>query len=268
MYAPTERSGGWYGLSACDDTEGLMKEINARLADLGDAIRESAHRDIYVADTGRVISTVDLGGKREAIDLGHTGHESNAKQPTAFAIDPPGIAQGLQDYPEMLRKELGRGSFIPEVAEGAQEGSQRSALSMQFRMHPLATKARAMRTHFGDALVRVNRMIAKMAIVHNLGGITKEHSKGVKHSINWSPMLPRDEELTTNKINLAVSGHYLSPQTAMESNLKDIVNDPADEMIKVRESLEFEASLQMKVDAAKMKTDIATPAASTGAKEA
>lgn len=214
VYIPTERDGGYYGASAIDGLERLAEEVNSRLADIGDVIQEGAHREIFIRNVNNPVSR-DIGGTRPAIDLGLSAGPSKA-DPDAFSIDPPTLPDALVSFPKELRNLLGIDAFIPAVAEGTDEGSQRSALTLAFRMWPLTTKMRAIRASWQEALSRLSKMIAEIAIQKGVGGISREHTKNIIWEVDWSPMIPRDRETEVNEAILSVQAGIMHPTTAIE----------------------------------------------------
>lgn len=262
VYIPRERAGGYYGLSIIDDLKGLAKEINARMADIGDSVADASHRQLFVRNIAGSIRTRDIGENRNALDLGQQA--PGADKPDMVAIEPPKLSDGLVNYPEILRKQFLRDAFLSSVAEGEDEGSQRSALTLAFRMWPLTSKAHITRSYWETALIRLNKMIARMAIFHRVGGITEAHLKGVAFHIDWPPMIPRDREQLVNEVTLLLNSNALSPYSAL--NVLQMVPDPSEEIDRVKEWLDYQSQLAMQQEAAKQKVKTASqqPVASTG----
>jgi len=240
FYIPRERAGGFYGYSIVDDLKGLAREINARLADMGDVIAENAHRVWFVRNVGPTVRTRNVGGKT-MIDLG-TQAPGVSNLPEAFMQDPPDIPTTLGDYPEVLHEQFGRDGFLPAVAEGKDEGSQRSALTLAFRMWPLTSKARAIRTYWTNALNRMNRTIAEMGIKRKQLKVPVTVLDEVQWLCEWSPMIPRDREQLVNEAVLAVSTGFMAPLTAIR--ILGQVTDPIAEYEAIREHKEWESELQ------------------------
>lgn len=245
VYIPRERSGSYYGISAIDDLEGLTKEYNARMADIGDVIHETSHRQTYMRNVTGSPHVRDLGGVLKAVDIGNTRPGATDK-PEVWSDEPPGLHEGFMSYPELLRRQIGRDGFIPPVSEGEDEGSQRSALTLAFRMWPITSKIRAIRSYWNVGLTQIAKMICKIAIlkeidVNSLGVMTKETMKGLSMYQSWSPMIPRDREQIVNEVILATQSEILSPLTGLE--ILHFVNDPADELQRVKDWLTFQATI-------------------------
>ncbi len=254
VYIPRERNGGYYGLSIIEDLKGLSKEINARMTDIGDVIAETSHRVVFIRNAPGNIRTRDIGGLRNVVDLG--SKIGSGGDPDAIPIDPPKMADNLVNYGEILRKQFIRDAFISSVAEGEDEGSQRSALTLAFRMWPITSKSRSIRMYWDNGLTRINRMIARIAIAKKIGGITSDHLKGMNIHNEWSPQIPRDREQLVNEVNILLGRQALSPFTALK--ILGTVQDPSDEMVRVKEWLEYTTKLQsqaqMQIDSNKAKT--------------
>jgi putative transposon-encoded protein len=262
VYIPRERAGGYYGLSMIDDLRGLAKEYNARLADMGDVIAETSHREVFLRNVGGTVKTRDIGGLRSVTDLGQG--VPNQDKPDAFTIEPPAMPQGLVEFPENLRNQYIRDAFISSVAEGEDEGSQRSALTLAFRMWPITSKARATRTYWTNALNRLNKMIIIMAATGEQDGITLDDLAMVNLHCEWSPMIPRDREQQVNEVTLMLQAGALSPTTAL--GILSIVDDPWEELDKIKDWMEYQNEMAMQNEAKKqqIKTAIQGPVASTG----
>lgn len=264
VYIPRERSGGYYGLSIVEDLKGLAKEINARMADMGDVINETSHREIFVRNIPATIRTRDIGGLRPVTDLG-VRPPGTQGEPDAFSIDPPKMSDNLVNYSEILRKQFLRDAFISSVAEGEDEGSQRSALTLAFRMWPITSKARAMRAYWENGLIRFNKMIAKIAAMHpDITGITEDHLKNVKFYCEWASQIPRDREQLVNEVTLLLQTESLSPYTALQ--ILGTVQDPAEEIEKVKAWMDFknQQATNLEMGKQKAKTAVQAPIASTG----
>lgn len=246
-YIPRERSGGYYGLSLLDDLVNEVKELNARMADMGDAVFEVAHREVFFKNLNRTPGTIDYGGTRPGIDIGFAA-PGQPGEPDAFPIDPPAISDGVSSYPETIRKQLQRDGFVPGVAEGEDEGSQRSALTLAFRMWPLTAKVRAVRTYWTVGLIRIAKKILKMGIIKKQIQVPMSVFDDIDWAVEWSPMIPRDREQELNEIVMSVQSNILSPQDAL--TLLNLVDDPVEGYKKVIEWLKLQANIQAQIKAA------------------
>lgn len=263
VYIPRERAGEYYGIPMAADLMGLAREINARMADMGDVIAESSHRQVFIKNAPAAIRTRDLGGQGVAVDLGSNG--PNQPEPSVETVDPPSIPANLAEYPDRLRDEFRRDGFLSAVADGEDEGSQRSALTLAFRMYPLTSKARAVRTYWTNALVRFSKMIARIAIFQGDEGLTSEDLEGVDFYCDWSPMVIRDREQLVNEVVLMLQSNAMTPKTAMD--ILGYVPDSNEEVSELKKWMQFQAMLTQKGGEGsndKARIGVQSPVAETG----
>jgi hypothetical protein len=259
VYIPTERSGSFYGLSACENMDGIIKEMNARVADMGDIIYDASHRDLWVRNLGnKTIGKQKLPDGRLALDLGNTP-PTGKDAPEIGVVNPPTLPDGLVQFPELLHMQFGRDTFVPPVADGQDEGSQRSALTLAFRMWPLTSKIRVLRGNWTIGLIRLAKMIARLGI--QFGHITDDHLKHMRWSVEWAPMIPRDSEMMLNTAILLMQSNALAPIDALES-LK-VVTDPAAAYKRTQAHIEWLTKLQAAAKAQAAPTETTTPTASS-----
>ena len=237
VYIPHIRSTGFYGDSLISpDVIGIVKELNTRVADFGDSVSDDSHR-VYVGSgfQGRP-ELYDLAPGIRIIQLPSapsiTGKESSpelAQLGSGTASAP--MAQLTKDLYEHFR----RAAAIPAVADGEDEGSQRSALTLAMRMWPLMSHIQMERVFWGDAFSHLNRMAIEMAlsIKTDLPGLSKkmdmvtEDLLDMRLESRFSPILPRDREAFVDEIvqraavNMGSLEHLLS--------LLDDIEDPSGE---------------------------------------
>lgn len=259
VYIPIERIGSYYGVSRLEGLEGLSKEINSRFADLGDIVRNNTDQRLW----GRNITqarTRDIGAFAAVTDVGTASGPE--RQPELNVINPPQITPKLIELPEELRQQLSRTSNVPPVADGEDEGSQRSALTLAFRMWPLTSRAKAARTNWTNGLIRFAKILIRMASVIHVGDVTEEMLGFIRLGCDWSPQIPRDREQVLNEVILLVQVGALSPVTAL--GMLDIVDDPQAELLKVREDLQFKSDLATAAEAKKQEQKLQKPVADSG----
>jgi hypothetical protein len=245
VYIPRRRVANYFGLSIVDDLEGLARELNSRVADMGDIIRETAQRDTFIRNVTNNIKTRDIGGLRPAVDLGNNG--PGQEQPDVFNIDPPTLSEGLTKFPNTLSEQFSNDSGVPPIAYGIDEGSQRSALTLATRFWPLTSEARSQRNHWGVGLKRIAQIIGVIAMTKNLRGITLDHLMGIRMKVSWAAMIPRDTELTLNMVVSLMGQWALDPETALEK--LDIVDDPLEVIEKAKVFFQWKAEQEAKAQA-------------------
>ena len=276
VYIPHLREGNFWGSSMIEDIRGLLRELNARTADTGDAIRTTVHRKRYVRDLNGDVKPKKLDTGVEAINLGQTSPASKVS-PHVFTEDPPNMPASLVDWNNQLWVQLMREGNVGPIAFGEDEGSQRSALTLAFRMWPSTSHAQAERTFWTDGLNQIARYILKMCAVKAkfLKGVVipEDFLKNLQFSQAWLPQIPRDREQKVNEVVLLFQAGLRSPDLCIKM-LGDVAY-PKEELDSIREWQTFQAGLAIKVKAAASpgasgtagvgaQTQLTTPKATSG----
>jgi hypothetical protein len=223
FYIPRERAGSFYGISQCDDIIGLARESNARLADIGELIKDNIHRDYFARNVTSSPKPLDLGMERPAINLG-VSSPATKQLPEIWTIDPPNLGQHPDWYERILRGLMRDDAGFSGVAFGEDQGGERSAKTLAARMWPTTAKMRAVRTYWSTAMVAMAKQIIEIAIEKGIGGMTEKHLKTVDFNASWFPMMPKDEEQQVDRAVALVQTGIMSPQTAIE--VLDVSDDP------------------------------------------
>jgi hypothetical protein len=132
----------------------------------------------------------------------------------------------MEKLNDQLYQHFRREAFIPAVADGEDEGSQRSALTLAMRMWPLLSHTSMERVYWTDALSLLDGMILRIGKEHSLGGITEE-LLGMRIERRWAPMLPRDREVFINELVNRAGGNLGSIKHLL--SLLDDIEDPEGE---------------------------------------
>lgn len=271
VYIPRLREGNLYGSSFIPDISGLVLEYNARTSDEGDAVRKSAQvRFVGKNITGEVaIKPLDNYGN-SYIDLGTTNPAFDG-EPTLDPLPAPQWLDSYGGFKEFLWSQLLRDSGMGTIAFGEDEGSQRSALTLAFRMWPSTTLAKQQRSFWTDGLNRLSRYVLRACAIKGIRINNQTVPKGIEKEIDiapdWLPMIPRDREQQVNEVILQVQAGIMTPERAFKT-LGD-VPDVVEEVKQTKEWLQFLSSMEaLKKTAGKGASEnIASPAANSGLKE-
>lgn len=194
VYIPHIRTGGFYGINAFDHLKGIIKEMNLRFGDYGDAVNDDSHVPIAMRNVNGSPQVRRIADGIKILDLGNsaniTGSES---QPDIFEVHKTRASTSMQQLLGEIIDQYRRDSFVPAVAEGEDEGSQRSALTLATRFWPLTSHAGIERIYYGSGLDVFNSYLLKMMATKEIMGITEAHTK-MRIKESWAPMLPRDRE--------------------------------------------------------------------------
>lgn len=244
VYIPRMREGEFWGSSIVDDMKGLVKELNGQYAHNGDAVAKTVHRRNFGRNIVSQLQQKSLDGSETFIDLGQA-NPSTKLEPEIYSEASPTIPMGMFDHTKSLWQEILRVSSLSDISFGEDEGSQRSALTLAFRMWPSTSFSRWQRSHWAEGLEVISRMILDMMIVKgikiNNKTIDKDYSHRVDFLIDWYPMIPRDREQQINEVVLLVQTGVMSPKRALET-LGD-VDDIPQEIQRIKDWMEYKAEL-------------------------
>ena len=247
VYIPHIRTGGFHGVNAFDHLKGIIKEINLRFGDYGDAVNEDSHVPLAMKNVvgspvmkrvGEGIKVLDLGTSNNV-----TGNESD---PDIFELHKGRASAAMGSLLGELISQYRRDSSVPAVAEGEDEGSQRSALTLATRFWPLTSHVGIERIFFGTGMDVFENYLLRMMAVKDIAGITKQHSQ-LRMKQSWAPMLPRDREAEVQEWQSRAQNNLGSVEHLLE--LTRDVDDISDEREKILKWIEDVARVQAEAEA-------------------
>jgi hypothetical protein len=216
VYIPHWRSGGFYGENTFDNSKGTIKELNARVADFGDAVSVDSHSYLGMRNVQGSPQLMELAPGYFAFNLGQnpniTGQENN---PDLFDVRKPSASGPMKDLINELENTIRRDMFVPAIADGEDEGSQRSGLTLAMRMWPLVSHTNLERVFWTVGLDLLNRMILRILFAKGESEISKE-MLSYRIREEWSPSLPRDREAQVAEAVARMTSKIGSPETMLE----------------------------------------------------
>ena len=253
VYIPHIRVRNFYGESIINKTiQGLIKEMNLRWADTGDAVSDDSHSTLAVRNVRDSITSITLPDGKKAVNLGGSpGLGPNEKDPDLLAVSSKSASEAMLNFGEKLENLYRKEAKHPAVADGEDEGSQRSSLTLTVRMWPLVAHVDLERINWTTGLITLAKIILTVCSVKSVYGITQEFLENYKVNIRWALTLPRDRDQLVNEVsirkekNLGSHTHLLS--------LFDDIDDVDEEMAEIRLEIEEEAARQQAQDIEKMK---------------
>ncbi len=230
VYIPHVRKGQFYGESLIEGTIGLVKEMNLRLSDYGDAVSSDSHTTIVVSGQSdyRIEEAQKVSPRVKAIKvkltgMGNTGTAKDSN-PDVFQLQQTAHTS-MGELVDKLLDLFAKTVHIPPVAYGTDEGSQRSSATLVLRMWPLISHAQLERVYWTVGLNRICAIIVRMLSVKFPGKYSK--FKNIKIKQDWAPYLPKDREAIINEANIRYSSKMTSFQKIQE--LLGDVEDPEEE---------------------------------------
>ena len=247
VYIPHIRLWSFYGDPIISDAvRGIVREINLRWADIGDAVSDDSHAYIFIRNVRNGVKTITLGDNRPIFDLGSTtgiaGNEANPEMDSvkAQSASEPMIKYGKELW-DLYRKEV----YHPAVADGEDTGSQRSAATIATRMVPLTDHIEMERAFWTVGLIRFSHILLKMMQEKGLYGIDEDDADVVLR-VQWQPMVTKDREQLVNEVIQRQAVGLGSTQTLLEI-LGDVPNIQ-EEMKRIMQDKEAELALAAKYD--------------------
>lgn len=253
VYIPRLRETGFWGRSLIEDLIGLARELNLRFADFGDAVHDDASSVLAMRNTTsprrRNIDGLDV------YDLGLNQGVGQSAEPDLWDVKRSASAkasQAMENNVDKLWTFMLRLAEVPPVAFGEDEGSQRSALTLETRFWPLTARADDQRRYWETMLRRLTEMTLRM-IEQKQNVISEEWHppSGWRSSdiaFRWNEQLPRDIETVVKNLAVRAQNNLGSPETLLAA-LPDVDN-PAEEVAAIKDWLSFLASLKAKARAA------------------
>lgn len=246
VYIPHWRDHGIWGTSEVDKLLGLVKEMNLRIADFGDAVSADSHNYVVMKDVSGTPQIVKLGIGLEVISLQGTPSFSGAeKQADMYELHKPSASQPMSDLINTLWKEYQRVTHNPDVLYGEEGGSQRSSDSLLVKAWPAVSHAEMERVFWTDGLNLLTKMMMKIL---SLAGVAlPEVSSRTKLSQNWPAILPKEREALVNEVVNRMSVNLGSPEhlIGMLGDTEDVEGD----MNRLKEWLTFLETVKAKVAA-------------------
>lgn len=233
VYIPHIRTGDFYGINTFDHLKGLVKELNLRFGDFGDAVNDDAHSYVAYRNVQGSPQIKKIGDGVDAIDLGSaTAISGNEPEPDMFEIRKQRASQAMEDLIDAIYKQYRRDAFVPGVAEGEDEGSQRSGLTLAIRFWPLTSHVSQERLFWSDGLDVFQSYLLKMMARKKIAGITEKHTR-IRIKQKWAPLLPRDREVDVQEWVQRAAANLGSIDTLLE--LTGDIEDIDDEKKKIME---------------------------------
>ena len=246
VYIPHLREEGYYGFPILTDAiKGLILEMNLRWADVGDAVNDDTHGYVAIRNVRGSLKVVGVGDGKPIIDLGTvTGMGPGEQNPDMFSVKTNSVAAPMLQYVKDLEELYRREASHPAVADGEDEGSQRSALTLTTRMYPLVQEAETERVFWSIGLQKLTKLILKIMSVKGIEGVTQE-DVDTEFLVKWNPMLPRDRDAVVNEAAIR-SKNKLGSQQHLIGLFKD-VDDIEEMMEEIEQEEEKRLEGQMKL---------------------
>lgn len=225
VYIPHIRTKNFIGKSIITNAvKGIIKEWNMRFADIGDAVSDDSHTELFHRGVRGNLKEEALPSGRKSTNLGSaTGVGASDTQPDAFAVTTASASTPMMNLTNGLESLYRKETNHPAVADGEDEGSQRSAATLVARMWPLIAHIELERINWTAGLIRLAHLILLFYAVKKEFSITME-MVDIEFTIKWSTPLPRDREALVNELAIRYKAHMTSLKHILEllGDIEDI----------------------------------------------
>lgn len=221
VFAPRLRSGSWYGDALTEDVIPAQDELNMRVADIGDAINYNAHPTRWGLNLPRDFNAENYPiGPNSFWNIGRTIGSSPPPEVGVLEVKSavqPGVFQHLEFIYDWVRFS----SFMPPIAFGQDQGSQRSGDTLEIRMWPLLKAARRSRSYLSVAIKRGALISAKILSQKQWSDIPirpLNHILEGRIIPQYSDILPRDQQRAVDEVVKlsSTTPRHISSQTAQQ----------------------------------------------------
>lgn len=247
-YIPHIRTNAFLGNSIITEMlKGVIREINLRWADTGDAVSDDSHQPIAIRNVRGSVVVKSIDG-RPVMDLGSvTGMAGNEANPDLITVALKTASDVMLSLGGELYNIYRREANHPAVADGEDEGSQRSSLTLSTRMWPLVSHIELERIFWTVGLAKFDKILLRMMEVKGIGEIKEEHI-AIPLIISWAPMLPVDRTALVNEVGIRAK-YKLGSQEHLMSLFQDILDIEA-EIEKIKGNAEDDAKTAAKAKVA------------------
>jgi len=203
-----DRTDGFYGSGHIFGIDGLVEELNWRMADRGDGVK-AANQDQTVMKNSSTGIKVRTAGAKSVLDIG-TSPPGSTKDPDMWNLEPGAVKSAAlnKQFTEDLWNYICNASDTPAVVWGESEvSSQRSGMSLEMLYLALLGHIRAERIMMGIGFGVTNSRILRM-INSKMPGKVSYAMLQLEPRTRWSKILPRERMDVVNEMNLRTAGGF------------------------------------------------------------
>jgi hypothetical protein len=211
-----------------ENVRNIVLEINRRVADIGDAVSEDSHSITGIIDSHGTPEMVEVAPGVNVLMIKSSPSISGSVQRAQIeGVTKASASVTMTALTDELYQHFRREASVPAIADGEDEGSQRSALTLAMRMWPLLSHTRLQRMNWGDALSTFNGYLLAMAKHAGVFDFAEDFKRDVTVESRFYPPLPRDREVFIQELVSRAGSHLGSIETLL--GLIDDIDDPEEE---------------------------------------
>jgi hypothetical protein len=279
IYIPMKRGGdGFWGENHVDSMTGLQIEMNERMADIGDAVADITHPDMYVTDTRKnggvklTFVTDENHHTRPVWDLGDTSPLPGSRTPAMSYVQHANIPQDVMNHPDKLFQNAHWNAHVPMAATGYEQypTGRITGVGTQAQMGGVLYHTQQERVNLAEGMRHLADVTMRMFQAHTSDysqldvkapKITDKHFDYEVVTL-WAPQLPMEEDAESQMINQDVTAGTTSLETALQ---RKHVPDVLEEKARIEKDMEFKNQLQIQLVQAQAEAKAAAQPPSQGA---
>ncbi len=221
VYIPRLRSASWFGDALTEDVIPAQDELNMRVADIGDAINYNAHPTRWGLNLPRDFNADNYPlGPNSFWNIGRTIGSSPPPEVGVLEVK-SAVQPGVFTHLEFVYDWVRFSSFMPPIAFGQDQGSQRSGDTLEIRMWPLLKLARRSRSYMSVGLkrgARISALILQQKAWSDVPIRPLNHILQGRIIPQYSDILPRDQQRAVDEVVKlsSTTPRHISSQTAQQ----------------------------------------------------
>ena len=219
VYIPhLTRAGGLYGQSHVPGLISMVEELNYRMADRGDGVRNTMFNRLFgrnIPKTGITPTVIgdskNTDNKEMILNIGNEVAGMSGK-PEVFHVESSASkgAQISREYTKDLMDMIYSDSDTPSIMFGPSvEGSQPSGDARDLEFWPYLQHQRNERAQTQIGFNMINKMLLSMMLTDGVGGVTEDMLK-LEPRVQWGYPMPKRRDMKVQEI---VSRRTTQPPT-------------------------------------------------------
>ena len=219
VYIPhLTRAGGLYGQSHVPGLISMVEELNYRMADRGDGVRNTMFNRLFgrnIPKTGITPTVIgdskNTDNKEMILNIGNEVDGMSGK-PEVFHVESSASkgAQISREYTKDLMDMIYSDSDTPSIMFGPSvEGSQPSGDARDLEFWPYLQHQRNERAQTQIGFNMINKMLLSMMLTDGVGGVTEDMLK-LEPRVQWGYPMPKRRDMKVQEI---VSRRTTQPPT-------------------------------------------------------
>ena len=243
VYIPRLRTAGFWGDSFVMELEGLVREINKTLADIGDAVTGATHFRGVVADDN-FDRGVTKSGQSRYINMPKDGLFNLGRTPPGgtqgryWDVKPPDVpAQTPQFMDQMLSMAEHAGQLTPAARGAGSSGSAASGFSKAMEMLPTTNLIDWARSHWARGIAGKQGIHQILGVIWWVKGQYKEARQlnilppmtsfnvlRCRQEMSFRPVIPKDRVAVIQEVTQLVANKIIGPREALRrlGDVKDV----------------------------------------------